>query len=1032
MKYLEIADFHYSPERKEESKKCFEKIIKEAEEADFLVFCGDLFDKNIYANDDLNTIVEWFKEIKKPCCGVCGTPGHESRSMYRMLEEVCGFVLMESGAEYGYRNGKIEKTRYKEIPEVLIYGLDEITKRNYMARHPEVKPNEAGEKINNLIKEMITGNLASARSRLPEVPAVLVVHGNITDAADRVTEENEAIKRADIVIKTEWIKEAGINRTSAGHIHQYIEFKKINGGYGGSPAWNWGSVDFVPAFNKVNIDGLNVSVSRIAYGTPERKKISEPLKKYDSNIAYWLEYNGDMSLNPALNGGHEWSRMTIPLEKETERRVNIAEVENKSLAEIAKIYDKNITESQREKLTEAEKMREEKNRNAKSVKVLSVEVENCKLFNGKKMQIDIRNIEGLTQIVGENGSGKSSVLAFLTPYPAIIGKDTESGRISAIKDFFKEESGKVVKYVELNGEVHEHIILLNKGKCECFLNIDKKPVLERSNFDTMLEMCEKLYGDMEEYIITSFYVQPLQGKSESGLMSAGGTEIRNIVQNIAGINREEEKKYCLEKVNEIEKEVEKVNIQVEMLKSEDFADDEIQLKIKMSDKAKLEKETEEQKEITEALKRVFTEKNALREENEKKKAEKEESEKRICVNFNRITELKKKIGEVDSLKEKLKANEEKRNAYNGYLEEYGKWQSAESEKQGILNQVNSLKNNYENLLNKKSNYEKEIELYNKPCPNCGYICEDNKKRIQEIKDKIAALEIKEPELDGLRKQYAVLMKIKKPESVEKPEEESEIRSEIEKCAEAEKEIVSLEKENELLEERIKACRVENIEVSKELDEYHAAENKLTLKNLELDTVKAECVRLNEKINTVKENLKKARRLEEENKERNAELSDWKYCADVLQANKIPAMELDAVLDTIDRLANDNIKEYRDGRYIFMTRTQTEGKAKLLDKFSIQLVDTLAGSVKNYNNFSVGEKSFLLAAYNEALVELRQARTGVYYSPVISDEQDAFIDKENHKEFYKMKKNKACMFVSHSPDVELLGFNQVNIKSLLTV
>ena len=66
----------------------------------------------------------------------------------------------------------------------------------------------------------------------------------------------KALKRSDIIIKTEWIKEAEINRTSAGHIHQYIEFEKINGGYGGSPAWNWNSTGFLPCFNLVTFEDI--------------------------------------------------------------------------------------------------------------------------------------------------------------------------------------------------------------------------------------------------------------------------------------------------------------------------------------------------------------------------------------------------------------------------------------------------------------------------------------------------------------------------------------------------------------------------------------------------------------------------------------------------------------------------------------------------------------------------------------------------------------------------------------------------------
>ena len=55
IKYLEVADFHYNPSRKEECISAFNNIIKASADVDFLVFAGDLFDLPIYANDDLNT-----------------------------------------------------------------------------------------------------------------------------------------------------------------------------------------------------------------------------------------------------------------------------------------------------------------------------------------------------------------------------------------------------------------------------------------------------------------------------------------------------------------------------------------------------------------------------------------------------------------------------------------------------------------------------------------------------------------------------------------------------------------------------------------------------------------------------------------------------------------------------------------------------------------------------------------------------------------------------------------------------------------
>lgn len=1032
MNYLEIADFHYNPNRKEECISAFSRIIDASADVDFLVFAGDLFDLPIYANDDLNTLIDLFKQIKKPCCGVCGTPGHEVRSMYRALIEAVNFVLLEPAKEYGFIDGAIIPTENKIKPDVLIYGLDEISKKSVMAHHPELKPNEVNPYINNLLKKLITEDIAAKRSRLADVPAVLVVHGNISDAVDRQAEKNEALKRADIIIKTEWIKEAEITYTSAGHIHQYINFEKINGGYGGSPAWNWNSTGFLPCFNQVLIMGENVTVDRIPYGTPERKKIFKPLDKYEPNIAYWLEYDGELNLNPAEHGAHPWSRMTLPEKEKTTRRVDIADVENKPLADIASIFDANITESQKKKLSEAEKARTQGDRLSRTVRVESVEVENCVLFHDKKLDIKLSDITGLTQIIGENGSGKSSVLSFCTPYPVLVGKDTESGRSSAIKDFFKNETGKIRKIITVNGTEHEHIILLNKGKCECFLNIGGRPALEKTNFDEFFSRCEKEYGALNDYITTSFYVQPLQGKTESGLMTASQTTVRDIVQNIAGINREEEKQYCLNKVSELESKIKDTQLRIEILS-------EGKDKIEQLKTVELEKHNAVVKALADAdiaeveynkQNNLFQVKKALKDENDKKLSEKNELKITICKKFNEKTDAEKNIKNLPELRARRDSIAEQQKAYNEYLEKYSEWTAAESKKQGILTEVNKLKTAFENNLKLKESYEREISVWNKPCPNCGYICEDNKVHIDAINEKIKALDLNEPDLDELRKQYGALNKYIRPEVVSRPESVESINAQISLLEEKEKNIISLEAEIKALQERENNIIVEVIDTTAEENTLHELESKLRLSKMIKEEAEKEYNKIVAEIDTAEENFKEADRLNNDIKADIDNLEDWKYCADILRPNKIPAMELDAVLDTIDRKATDNLKGYRNGRYIVMTETQKEGKKSVVDKFDIKIFDTQTGEAKSFKNYSVGEKSFMLGAYNNALLDIRKGKNNIDYFPVISDEQDAFIDKNNRAEFYKMNENKDMLLVSHSPDIENYIENKIKITEVL--
>ena len=73
---------------------------------------------------------------------------------------------------------------------------------------------------------------------------------------------------------------------------------------------------------------------------------------------------------------------------------------------------------------------------------------------------------------------------------------------------------------------------------------------------------------------------------------------------------------------------------------------------------------------------------------------------------------------------------------------------------------------------------------------------------------------------------------------------------------------------------------------------------------------------------------------------------------------------------------------------------------------------------------------MLGAYNNALLDIRKGKNNIDYFPVISDEQDAFIDKNNRAEFYKMNETKDMLLVSHSPDIENYIENKIKISEVL--
>ena len=302
--------------------------------------------------------------------------------------------------------------------------------------------------------------------------------------------------------------------------------------------------------------------------------------------------------------------------------------------------------------------------------------------------------------------------------------------------------------------------------------------------------------------------------------------------------------------------------------------------------------------------------------------------------------------------------------------------------------------------------------------------------IDDINAKIKALDLNEPNLDELRKQYGALNIYKAPEQVARPESLEIINASISTLEMQEKNIISLDAEIKALQDREQSITVEVIDITAEENTLHDLENKFRIAKMMSEEAEKEYNKLVAEIDAAEKNFKEAERLSNDIKADIDNLEDWKYCADILRPNKIPAMELDAVLDTIDRKATDNLKGYRNGRYIVMTETQKEGKKSVVDKFDIKIFDTQTGEAKSFKNYSVGEKSFMLGAYNNALLDIRKGKNNIDYFPVISDEQDAFIDKNNRAEFYKMNETKDMLVVSHSPDIENYIENKIKIVDIL--
>jgi exonuclease SbcC len=596
----ELPDLHYAPAWIEEFISAISAVSAAAEtrRPDLIALAGDLFDRALYATDksEYGRFLAAIRELLAiaPVVAIEGTPSHDAPGCYDPLEAL-GLVVLRPGLTYGL-DADLRSVYLVDgpcSPDAIIFGFPEL-RVDYAGK------GSAKERVGRTLagfERVIDEAIAPARAGFPGVPAIGVLHGVVSDSA-RENETDEIKKRSSLLIHTEILERARLDRWVLGDIHTPWESERISAGYAGFAGHDvnpWGKTGFVPAFNATTIrtaenakradeataNGLfgaccpeDVTVERIPYGAPRREKIAQPLPYYDPGVAYWLVSDvNDPSRHPALHGAHPKSRITFQPKAEKTRRVTSEEADSAATigARLELMLPDETTERRKELADSIDASRSGSSDGLRAVRLSRVEVRGARFFGGDRVVLDVDALpDGLSAIDGDNGEGKSSILGFASPYPVVIGKDTESGRASAIKEFFEGEDASVEKVVFVGDVEHRHRITIKaagkkSAKTECFLEIDGVNVLATTTFDEMLARCESEYGSLEDHLRTYQHVQPQQGGSPSGLMSAGPTDLRNVTQSIAGIDRSVERRAALDRVDALKSETARLSIQAQAI-----------------------------------------------------------------------------------------------------------------------------------------------------------------------------------------------------------------------------------------------------------------------------------------------------------------------------------------------------------------------------------------------------------------------------------------------------------------------------------
>ena len=701
IKFLSISDFHYLASQREQCEKNGQAIAEAAKKhnVDMIISAGDFWDRGHYNSDKdgIKTALKIMKSWTDICAvsGIYGTKSHDSPGSMSIFPM---FRILEPYKVWGLVDGRL-LALVNEIQSItpwdcLIFGLPEVDKNNIMSVL-NITAEEANAKAEELYIQYFDQFIAPMRLKYPDIPAVFVGHGNFSDSRKENTSDI-IMKSSDIVIHTEDLRGAEIDYFCLGHIHQPKQFKNICGGYVGSWGMSWNELDFVPGFNLVEIDdNKKVTVTRIPYGTPMRKKVILPFTDWKPDIAYKIvTKDPDYKMPENI---HSWSELEFKPEEIVTQRVTQEEADKvNQLFDWFKLIDPTVKPRIKELVDTIPDSKKDDTKKNISVSVKYGEVDGCVLFHDKKIVFDIEDLpKSMINLTGENGDSKSSIVGALChPYPIIIGKqDLENKRPSPVlKEFFDKSGSRIYKKIDVNGIEHEHIINIKAAhtdnpKVECYLNIAGKPQLTLNTFDEMFEKCEDLYGSFKDYLITTFNVQPQQTDKAQNLMNAKMTTIRDIVQKLANVSRDDQRRFALDMKADLDTENKQLEVILNLMK--DNLSDPKEVKSDISNIKNL------QKELTTELKEIKTKGTGLKADLEKLResqvknnaqiAEKKRLEQSITDSENKIKSLESEKSELSELIEELEILEK-------MVDEHDKNQSRIAELEREQNGVDKVNN----------------------------------------------------------------------------------------------------------------------------------------------------------------------------------------------------------------------------------------------------------------------------------------------------------------------------------------------------
>lgn len=544
------ADVHFRRDRADDVFASLDVLEAHSDDVDLNIIAGDLHDSPVQ-----NTGAAQFPELarrlariakKATIVTVYGSPGHDTDGSLDIYEQISDRItVLRMGKVYFYKKERWDKAVVNEDPagaDALLFGLPEPQKKHLLAADSEVTLDQA-------VRAVLLG-YAAIRAKYPEIPAILVYHGQVHGAKMANGEPCEGgVSIDDLAL-------VGADYIAMGDIHkpQRVGISRgLHAYYAGAmhPTKDWNEAGIEFGFNQVTIEDdkertdegwkKGIVIDHIPFPHPVLVKIETKVGSdidLDASLdgkRVWLEVSAtkEQSISIDANvylkellarGADPHSKVTLKIEAtETVRAGEITKL--RTLPDKFTLWRKNSgNEATPAQLEKAATIEQEASGRGIALNGGSFTFDRLVLRGSKgifkKQRIDEISLNltgfdsGIIGLLGPNGRGKTTIFDSFhmwTEFPSRPGP--------AYKNFRLKESRWEVYATDHNtGTKYRKRILMDPTlkvpKAEYYL--DRRPVGSEDwasvpgidgRLATYTDTVNRIFGSFELYIRTAYQMQ---------------------------------------------------------------------------------------------------------------------------------------------------------------------------------------------------------------------------------------------------------------------------------------------------------------------------------------------------------------------------------------------------------------------------------------------------------------------------------------------------------------------------------------------